>query len=611
MGFFDSFKRVLGFDGSDDNDIEIEGIDATVTPLSKRNTPTPDRSRGSEAMPGQRPSKRTETPEAPPEQRPDPSVIFEKVVAMFNETLPGFLQKSVDPERQRQALYDALDGSMRNYFEQLERNTERRLQVRFEADRRRLQGQIDELKEKAQKEEEGVSNAKNLQLSAERQKRALSERVHDLEKQMATLEAENEQYILENKSMANKLRMASMNGDVPDEAMIAELGKRDEQILELQKLSAEAEKHLAALKEEKAQIDAKLADAESRIDAMQKQIDAQSTSESDEAELLVNLKAENVELHKYKENAEVEIEKLRDALEQAKVKDELGVAMVNDLNTKTREAREEAAVAQEVTKEAEEKFAQAQKELAAVSARLAKAQEDLKVVKEIQEEVKQLEENQQKADAQMRQQKDQLMEKDEQIKQLQSDLESKNNAMRMQEETIRRLEDQTDSLRKNIETTIYEKGQVEVALRSEIERLKSVRGSASIADLEIVEKPVAIIEVKETMVTNAEAEEDLDMPEFVMPKQQKVETPKPKRGRPPKPHAVDAPDVAVDSKQTKEEEENDLELLDSTDWLIASAADELKPKRQRRKKESSDDSFGYKEPERQDPPDSPAQMLLW
>ena len=81
----------------------------------------------------------------------------------------------------------------------------------------------------ASKEVEDSSEAKKQQLSAERQKRALTDKVRELEKQLADISAENEQYILENKSLVNKLRVTQVLGNEQTEtdrgaaAKIAEL----------------------------------------------------------------------------------------------------------------------------------------------------------------------------------------------------------------------------------------------------------------------------------------------------------------------------------------------------------------------------------------------------
>lgn len=508
MGFFDKMKRAMGFSHADDEELETEGIDATVTPLRQRTLLVAEDERGKQGgdggnRAGADVSSVVEIPAQDGENvaHIDVSSIFEGVVRVFNEALPTFLRGSVDPEKQRQLLFETLDKSTKEYFDNLEKSLERRLNVRYQAESRKLQEQIEELRLKARKDEEENTNAKNLQLSAERQKRALSERVHELEKQLASIEAENEQYILENKSMANKLRLASVTD-------------RDADAAGARKAVSEKEEQVAALQAE-----------------------------------------------------------LDDTKEQ----------------------------------------------LSLVTARLSKAQDDLQVVREVQEQVRMLEESQRVNDAELRRQKDELMEKDELIRAKDADLLTKNTTLRIKDETIRRLEDQTDSLRKSIEAAQFEKTQTESALRSEIERLKNLKGVAAppagpdtAVDGEGMENQV---------VPEAESEPDLtlDLPELVSPESAVVTTPRPRRGRPPKPRAEAGQDtartVAVRKKTAKQEEDDsDLSLLESTDWLIASPSPDSLPKQKRQhkqKNDQADDAFGYKEPVRQEPPDNPAQMLLW
>ena len=39
MGFLDMMKKAMGFSVADDDELEVEGIDATVTPLRQRMLP--------------------------------------------------------------------------------------------------------------------------------------------------------------------------------------------------------------------------------------------------------------------------------------------------------------------------------------------------------------------------------------------------------------------------------------------------------------------------------------------------------------------------------------------------------------------------------------------
>lgn len=594
MGFFDIMKRAMGFSPADDDELEVEGIDATVTPLRQRALPAPagneDNSQETDGGDSQSDTDNSGdgSLRASEEDRPDASVIFEGVVGIFNEALPAFLRDSVDPEKQRQLLFDSLDKSVKDYFEHLEKNVERRLHSRYQAESRHLQEQIEELRRKARKEEEGNSNAKNLQLSAERQKRALSERVHELEKQLASIEAENEQYILENKSMANKLRMAALvDGDV-------EAGER---IAEADRKVAEAEGQLAAAQEA-------LKLSEERI--------AELTAAAAVAQEAAEDTPRVVELEK-------EVALLRDSLEQARAKDELSRVMVNDLNARAAEARRIAAEKEEQAASMQADLSGLNEQLALMTARLAKAQEDLQVVKEVQEQVVKLEESQRVNDAALRRQKDELMEKDELIRIKDADILTKNATLRIKDETIRRLEDQTDSLRKSVETAQFEKAQAESALRSEIERLKTLKGITPPVDT-VVATPEVTVEipvVADSVPDTPEIDLTLDLPELVTPQVETAAAPKPRRGRPPKPRqegeAQPSRKKEEKARAREDADDNYFSLLDSTDWLIATPAPEPpKPKRQRKQKaDSADDAFGYKEPVRQEPPDNPAQMLLW
>lgn len=674
MSFFDKFKRAMGFPSMDEEEIE-EGIDATVTPLRERQ----QRAGDSEVAPEVAPTPVAPAPTAAEEAaaraeampRPQPEVIFSRVVEIFNEALPGFLQKSVDPEKQRQLLYSSLDTSIRNYFEELERMVERRHEARFQADRLRLQEQIDALRLKAQKEEEVNSDAKTRQLSAERQKRALSERVHDLEKRISEIEAENEQYILENKTMANKIRLLGMtDADAEDLrkdtlAKTEELRQKQEEvaaiIADAEKKQAEAESIIGEAVKEKEQLALQLEEAQSRIAAL-----------------------------------DDENRRMSEAMEQSKAKDEISMAMVNDLNARAARARKDveekeaaataataaataAADALEASQrelaESKQALAESQKALAekdnalietearaqASATRLAKALDDLKVVKSVQEQIVKLEEQQRVSDGQLRKTRDELMEKKEMLEAREADILSKNTTLRIKDDTIRRLEDQSDRLRQTIETLQYEKAEQESAMRQEIERLKSlsrfapaaavaaatpavtqptsVREEPAVTEDRFEEMPVA----KETNDSFAQTDEpkvellfEESIPEPAA-SQAEPEKPRSRRGRPrksdrPIPETPEEAAALEAGSQTDDslfptveevrksaaaatDDDDDFMLLDTTDWLISSDADEPKRRQKRSKKSQSsdntDDNFGYREPARAEHPDNPAQMSLF
>lgn len=136
--------------------------------------------------------------------------IFDKVMEIVNASLPDFLAKSVDPNRQKQYMFDALDESVKQYIRSLDSAARERCEVLWQEERAKLQEEMSKLKDQTKQLEDKRSRLKEQQLSADRQKRALSERVHDLEAQVLKLEAEREQFELENKSLLNKAKVAAV-----------------------------------------------------------------------------------------------------------------------------------------------------------------------------------------------------------------------------------------------------------------------------------------------------------------------------------------------------------------------------------------------------------------
>ncbi len=252
MAFLSKIRTLFGF-----SDAEVEdelnrddiGRDATVTPLNQRrknvgedapnNQPTNPNSKNPTA------SEATAVLAGMPDF-PDalPQEIFRTVVNIFNESLPQFVRQSVDEKAQQKYIYDALDDSMKEYIKSLSDIAVQRTEMMYEADRNRLSREMQSIKEQSKRVADTSAEMKEQKLSAERQKRALTERVHDLEQQIDTLLAEKEQFELENRSLANKLRVVSTREsdeadgatDQESEARIAELtSKLDEANNQLEK----------------------------------------------------------------------------------------------------------------------------------------------------------------------------------------------------------------------------------------------------------------------------------------------------------------------------------------------------------------------------------------
>lgn len=293
MSFFNTIKCALGFD-SDDDEPEV-GIDATVQPLHS----VPD-----EAAPTMQPLQ--EAPEAVERREIPVDVIFSRVVEIFNEALPDFLKKSVDPEAERRLLYDALDTSVKEYLTSLAEEAERESAERWKKEKTRLYSEFETLRSKATKAEENENESKTRRLSAERQKRALNERIHDLESQIAQLQAEHEQFELENKSLINKLRVNSIQ-------------EGDNEVLrqEIADLKARIASGAPSEPEDYQETKEKLAAAETGCTALKEQVDEISRQLEDTAARLAESQRKAEEAERSREEAENRVAEIEQKLNSA------------------------------------------------------------------------------------------------------------------------------------------------------------------------------------------------------------------------------------------------------------------------------------------------------
>ena len=537
MSFFNGLKKAFGF-GEDDLDEEVEGIDARVTPYRRRDeaersqedavgasadasVSLSDAARDAAQPHAAEPSAL----EAPAAVSPD--VIFEAVVKIFNEALPQFLGESVDEKRQREYLYRALDGSMKSYLEQVAADARRHCGEQFEGERRSLHQEIESLREKARQEENGLEELKKQQLSAERQKRALSEKVHELEKLTATLQAENEQYMLENKSLLNKIRLTSVTASVAE-------GANDE----TEALAAKIEELNALVASQKAQNEALQAELEA-----QKAAAEAATSEA--------FKAETDALKEAAEKADREAKENMMALDSNRRK---LTAVTEQLQTATAEVEH-------------------------LREQLEEANDNLRIVEDLNEKMKKLEETHLRYEAEKRTLRDQLLAQKEELAKRDEEKRTYDEVIAMKDNRIRTLEDQAGSLRKTIENNLYEHARTEGVLREEIERLNNRRYQLK------EEKQEASAAEPSPADTPAPADAPVAAPAEDAAKEAK---PKSRRGRKPKMKIS-----AID------------ESITDTDWLVASPP--------AKKKGEAEDApeFGYHEPEHRPTPEHPAQMSLW
>lgn len=193
MSFWSKIKRAFGFSAADDDEVLQ---DASEQPADECAEPC----HGSETEP---------VPEPEPVEL-DEDVrrrIFDHVVEVFNGAMPQFIRDSVDPNAQTDYIYRTLDESVKEYFDAMDRRIHRQCEREYQERNNRLSAELARLQQQTRTLEDERSAMRERQLSADRQRRAVTDRVHDLEQKLAALDAECEQLRLENRSLINRLKV--------------------------------------------------------------------------------------------------------------------------------------------------------------------------------------------------------------------------------------------------------------------------------------------------------------------------------------------------------------------------------------------------------------------
>ncbi|MDE5629792.1 MAG: hypothetical protein K2I69_09570 [Muribaculaceae bacterium] len=343
MSFSSAVRRLFGFGDSEDDEI-IENYMSESDESVDEQVPEAN-------------ATSTDVPQLAPLPTIDPEMkarIFDGVLAIFNEALPDFISKSIDPAAQRARLLAALDKSADEYLTNLVAEAERHAESKLRASSDAAHREADKLKEQMQQLEQQRQSLREQQLSADRRRRALADRVNDLESRIASAEAEREQYQLENKSLLNKLKVADIQPGVVDQ-LTQEIEQLKAQ-LQAGNSADTGNKEVESLKEQLAEALQKTEESEKRVIELQNEI----TTLNNEAD------------------------STRAANENLKEQQTMGQAMYNDLQTKLAEEREKTRGLEAELDEANQiisSVTEMQKRLEQVSELIAKRDERIEKLK--------------------------------------------------------------------------------------------------------------------------------------------------------------------------------------------------------------------------------------
>lgn len=288
MSFFKSVLRAFGF-GSDDSNYDEEEVVTQPAPSAVEVSAHDDAA----VSPGEL-----------------PAAFFDVILEVFNNSQPDFVRSCLDREAQRRYLYDALGTSFKEYLSGCRADMEREFSEKARGEARKYREEISGLREKCKSAEEKEEGWNQQRLSADRQKRALSDKIQELERQVNGLEAEKEQFILENRSLVNKIKVAEVREADASDAADAELSRR------LAESEAVCEKMTAEVERLNAEV---LENAE-----------LYKTKMSMSDKMLSDIRNANAELRKESDASQARVQELSDRLEQARV----DMEMAEEINKK-------------------------------------------------------------------------------------------------------------------------------------------------------------------------------------------------------------------------------------------------------------------------------------
>ncbi len=270
MSLFSSIKKVLGFpDEYDDDDEDLRDLQSPadepdqrpsavgkrieIKPIrhsaSEDNASTDDTAKSSVSETLMVSSEESDT--APSIESELPGEIFDAVIDLFNRTQPEFVAKCLDIDTQRAYMMDNISTAVRTRMIEIAENARLRGEQQWKTTRARMDEELRQLMADYNSMKQQREEFQNEQLSSKRQRRALGERIRDLEAKVSEQNAEIEQYQLENHSMASRLRAmtvrAGIQSDDPAQKLSEENVALQDKITNFEKQLEEAHSQISQL----------------------------------------------------------------------------------------------------------------------------------------------------------------------------------------------------------------------------------------------------------------------------------------------------------------------------------------------------------------------------
>lgn len=226
-----------------------------------------------------------------------PNDFLDSIIEIVNANLPQIVKECVDIEAEKKALSQTFGTHFQTAMKSVHQAALDEARVQWEAERTAFNEKIAALGSTIDESERRTGEARQkLQLEEMKRKNATAQ-ADELQKRVLSLEAEHEQYIIENKSLQNKMKVMQVYADDVN-TYKEQINERDSLIKELNGKIAAAEKSAA--------------DTAAEIEALKNELKDANANLEIAAELEKQL--EQVDSFKVKKNTEIKA--LKDKLDE-------------------------------------------------------------------------------------------------------------------------------------------------------------------------------------------------------------------------------------------------------------------------------------------------------
>lgn len=226
-----------------------------------------------------------------------PNDFLDSIIEIVNANLPQIVKECVDIEAEKKALSQTFGTHFQTAMKSVHQAALDEARVQWEAERTAFNEKIAALGSTIDESERRTGEARQkLQLEEMKRKNATAQ-ADELQKRVLSLEAEHEQYIIENKSLQNKMKVMQVYADDVN-TYKEQINERDSLIKELNGKIAAAEKSAANTAAEIEALKNELKDANANL------------------EIAAELEKQLEQVDSFKDKKNAEIKALKDKLDE-------------------------------------------------------------------------------------------------------------------------------------------------------------------------------------------------------------------------------------------------------------------------------------------------------